>query len=264
LTTPVYPGTTIPVATAVSLVQLAGRGGTTISLIPGERNSQYAWSPFVRDPNTGGEKPIASDIDLQMMWVEAEKPINNAPLVYWRVEYGHGETVYGLPMVSSLGAAAPELFNTQGGGGWMLPQRGLRLRLPARQLRITFFTPTMAEPPPEPAVPGGAPCKLQVSVQPCSGLHPQQLPVTDALFGQSLVVPPVVPAQLPLGATEMRLCDPTDGGAFGAGEQVAFYDITGAPAGLGPVNMALFANWTPIPIFAAFWASDQAAQVSYR
>lgn len=263
MTTPIYRGTRIPIPASLSLLELAGRGGTTLDLIPGERNTQYSWSPFVRDPHTDSERPVASDIDLQLMWLKAEKPINNPPLVFWRIEYGHGETVYGLPMVSSLGAAAPELFNTQA-GGWMLPQRGMRMRLPSRQLRIQFFTPPLAEPPPEPAVPGGAPCTLQVSVQPCDGLHPQQLPITDAMFGQSLAVPPFIPAQLPLGATEMRMSDPTNGGSFGGVEQIQFYDVTGAPAGLGPVNMALFALWTPIPIFAAFWASDQAAQVSYR
>jgi hypothetical protein len=264
VTTPVYPGTRIPIPASLSLLELAGRGGTTLELAPGERNSQYSWAPFVRDQH-GSERPLASDIDLQMMWLKAEKPANNPPLVYWRVEYGHGETVYGLPMGSSLGLAAPELFNTQGGGGWMLPQRGLRLRMPARQCRFTFYTPPVAAPPPEPAIPGGAPCVLQISVQPCSGLEPQQLPVTDGMFGQDLLIPGnAVPSQLPLGASEMRLSDPTNGGSFGGVEQVAFYDITGAPSGLGSVNMALFATWTPIPIFAAFWASDQAAQVSYR
>lgn len=262
MTTPVYSGTKLPIPATISLLELAGRAGTTLDLIPGERNTQFSWSPFLRNPATGGEQPVATDIDLQMMWVTAEKPINNAPLVYWRINYGHGEAVFELPMYSSLGAAAPELFNAQ---SWMLPQRGLRLRLPARQCRFTFFTPPMAEPPPEPAAPGGAPCKLQISVQPCFGLAAQQLPITDGMFGQDLVIPGnAVPTQLPLGASEMKLCDPTNGGSFGGIEAVQFYDITGAPSGLAPVPMGLFANWTPIPIFAAFWASDQAAQVSYR
>jgi hypothetical protein len=264
LTTPVYPGSKLPIPAALSLLELAGRAGTTLSLVPGERNAQFAWAPFVRDLY-GSERPVATDIDLQMMWVTATKPINNPPLVYWRVEYGHGESVYGLPMQSSLGSASPDLFNTQAGGSWMLPQRGLRLRLPARQCRFTFFTPAESAPPPEPVVPGGAPCTLQISVQPCFGLAAQQLPVTDAMFAQDLLIAGnAVPSQLPLGASEMRLSDPTNGGAFGGGEQVAFFDITGAPSGLGPVNMALFADWTPIPIFAAFWAADELAQVSYR
>ena len=232
-----------------------------IALVPGERNNQYSWAPFVRDGG-GSQRSLASDVDVQIMWVAATKPINNPPLVYWRIEYGHGEQVYGLPLRSSLGAV-PALFNTQD-GGWVLPQRGLRIRLPTRECRFYFFTPPEAEPPPEPVVPGGAPCSLQISVQPCSGLDPQNLPLTDAMFAQDLLLGPVAPSQLPLGATEMRLSDPTNGVAFGAGEQVAFYDVTGAAAGTGPVNMADFAQWAPIPIFAAFWAADELAQISYR
>jgi hypothetical protein len=260
MTTPIYPGTALAIPQAISLLGLAGRAGTVLSLVPGARNTQYSWSPFVRD-SAGVSRPLASDIDLQIMWLTAEKPINNPPLVYWRIEYGHGEQVYGVPMPSSLGLA-PDLFNAQ--PGWMLPQRGLRLRLPARECRFHFFTPAIAEPPPEPVIPGGAPCHLQISVQPCSGLSPQQLPVTDAMFAQDLVSGPGVPSQLPLGATEMRLRDPTNGVAFGGGEQVAFFDVTGAPSGVGPVPMALYAEWVPIPMFAAFWSADEATQVSFR
>jgi hypothetical protein len=260
LTTPVYPGTKLPIPANLSLMELAGRAGTTVHLIPGEFNTQYSWAPFLRDEHTGHERPIATDIDLQLMWVQADRPANNSPLVYWRIEYGHGESVYGLPMRSSLGAGAPELFNTN---SWMLPQRGMRLRLPARQCRFTFYTPPLA-PLPEPVVIGGAPCTLQISVQPCVGLAAQQLPMTDAAYGTDIVIPGnAIPSQLPLGATEMRLCDPQNGGAWGGLEQIQFYDVCGFANG-GSVNMALFANWTPIPIFAAFWASDQAVQVSYR
>lgn len=265
MTTPIYSGTALPIPASQSLLELAGRAGTNLELIPGQRNTQYSWSPYVRAAD-GKQRALASDVDLQVMWLQATKPINNPPLVYWRIEYGHGENVYGLPMRSALsGPSVTPEFNTQADGGWLLPNRGLRLRLPTRDCRVHFFTPAEAEPPPEPVVPGGAPCTLQVSVQPCFGLGAQQLPVTDGMFAQ-VVSPALIgtPAQLPLGASEMRLCDPTTGQAFAAGEQVAFYDVTGAPMAAGPQAMALFALWTPIPIFAAFWAAGELAQVSYR
>jgi hypothetical protein len=259
---PIYPGSKVPIPASQSLVELAGRAGTTLELAPGDRNTQYAWEPFVPDVQTGKQRALASDVDLQIQWVKATKPINNPPLVYWRLEYGHGEATYGLPMRSSLGVA-PDLFNTQ--PGWILPNRGLRLRLPTRACRFHFFTPAESEPPPEPVEPGGAPCTLQISVQPCFGLGSQQLPVTDGMIAQ--IIAPVLdgtPSQLPLGATEMRLVDPTTGQAFPGLETVAFYDVTGAPMAAGPQSASLYALWTPIPLFAAFWAMDELAQVSYR
>lgn len=261
MTSQIAPGTLLPVATDVTMLRLAGRAGTQLQLIPNQRDHQYTWSPEIQDPHTQQRKILASDVDVQLMWLTAQKPINNAPLVYWSVNLGHGENVYGLPMLNSLGAAAPELFSTQF-GGWLLPQRGLRLRLPARQLFFHFFVPPEAEPPPEPVVPGGAPCSIQISVQPCQGLEPHMLPLTDSLFAQN--PQPGAPAQLPLGATEMRISDPTTGLPFAGAELVYFYDVTGSPANIGGTLMALFAEWRPIPVFAAFWSPDELAQVSFR
>jgi hypothetical protein len=131
----------------------------------------------------------------------------------------------------------------------------LRLRLPARQLKVVFFVPLSALPP----GPSTAACEIQVSVQPCAGMHAPQVPRTDMQF---LSVAPGVPSQLPMGATEMRASVPTTGQPFAAAEQIEFTDVTGAnPIA---VNLSAFADWRPIPIFAAFWRSDANAQVSYR
>lgn len=256
MSAPVYPGTRIPLIAARSELQLAGRAGYTIALLPGGRDHQFSFTPEAQDCNF---KAPAGDLDLQIMWVKAEKPENNPPLVYWRIEYGHGECTYGVPQFSSLGAAAPELFNTR--FGWMLPQRGLRLRFPARAIKLFFFVPPTA-PPPEPVLPGGAPCTLQVSVQPCFGMEPQRLPLTDCMFADPVL--PGNPVQFPLGATEMRFCDPISGLPFAASEEVTFYDITGTATG-APVGLVSLGDWLPIPMFAAFWAAmDAATQASYR
>ena len=262
MTTPIYPGTLLPLMNGRPFVGLAGRAGYTIELVPGVPSQQFAFEPeapeLIGQEQRGGRAP-AGDLDLQMMWVKAESPINNPPLVWWRIEYGHGECVYAVPQLSPL-SDAPTFAATH---GWMLPQRGLRLRLPARALRLYFFTPPEAEPPPEPVAPGGAPCTIQVSIQPCEGLHPQQLPLTDAGFGQAF--PGGAPQQFPLGATEMRFTDPNSGLAFAGAQQVVFLDITGTLVPTGAVNLALLGDWRPIPMFAAFWISTtDAAQVSYR
>lgn len=260
MTTPIYPGTTIPLLNGRPFVQLAGRAGYTLDLLPGGDTGQFSWEPEATELRAakGGKAP-AGDLDLQMMWLKAESPINNPPLVWWRIEYGHGEMIYAVPQLSPL-SPTPAFETTH---GWMLPQRGLRLRLPGRSLRLYFYVPPAAEPPPEPVVPGGAPCTIQVSVQPCEGLHPQQLPLTDAGFGAAFPGGP--PQQFPLGATEMRFTDPNSGLSFAGVQQVIFLDITGTAVPTGPVNLALLGEWRPIPMFAAFWISTtDAAQASYR
>jgi hypothetical protein len=262
-------------------IELAGRGGTQLTLLPGgppfgiDAQQQYTWTPEVvlpppidpRDVNAKRIAKLPSDYDVQILWLSAEKPINNPPYVFWRLEYGHGESVYDLPF-RSFGPppAGSPVFPVQ--VGWMLPQRGLRLRVPARELRFNFFVPPVAEPPPEPVVPGGAPCVIQISVQPCNGMTPEQLPITDMVYGGDPA------AQLPLGATEMRFSDPNSGLSYAAATAyVQFWDVTGAAVG-GPVDTSLYGAWAPIPIFAAFWqptafggdppVAEQVLQVSYR
>lgn len=265
MTTPVYKGTLVPLLAARESVQLVGRAGYSVELQPGAQAMQYAWQPEVieGDPRafSAGVAPArapAGDLDLQIMWLRAVRPANNPPLVYWRIEYSHGEVVYDVPQHSSLGAAAPQLFQTQ--RGWVLPQRGLRVRFPSRAFKLWLYTPPETEPPPEPTVPGGAPCTLQLSTQPCSGVERVRLPMSDL----SWVLDVATPTQLPLGATEMRFGSPITGLAFAGAETIQFFDVTGEPVGT-PVALALLGGWVPIPHFAAFWvALDEATQVSYQ
>lgn len=262
---PVYKGTLLPLIAARESVQLVGRAGYSLALQPGGDRQMYSWQPEVIEGGprafSQGQAPArapAGDLDLQIMWLQAVRPANNPPLVYWQIEYSHGEVVYDVPQHSSLGAAAPELFQTQ--RGWVVPQRGLRLRFPSRAFKLWLHTPAETAPPPEPVVPGGAPCVLQVSTQPCSGVERVRLPTTDLCW--VLDVPR--PTQLPLGATEMRFGDPSTGLAFSGLETIQFYDVTGSPAG-APVALALLGGWVPIPVFAAFFVPiDAAVQVSYR
>lgn len=256
---PIAPGTRIPVIHGRTDVELRGRGGYTLALEPGRDDHMYTWAPIAADCR---DKAIASDVDLQVMWLTAERPNNNPPLVYWRVEYGHGELIYAVPQRSTLGSGGgpgAQEFNTP--WGWVLPQRGLRVRLPARELRVFFYTPVRTPPPPDPVLPGGAPCEIQVSVQPCFGMQAQLMPLTDLQFAPAIA--PGTPAQFPMGATEVKFSDPTSGLAFGAGN-IQFYDITGAPTG-AVVPLTSLTDWVPIPLFAAFWEPDTAAtQASYR
>ena len=248
----------MPLLAARPTIELAGRAGYSIDLQPGGRDHQYSWTPECAD---AGNKVAAGDLDLQMMWIKAVKPENNPPLVFWRIEYGHGEVTFAVPQHSSLGMVAPGvLFQTR--FGWMLPQRGLRLRLPARAIKIFFFVPPVA-PPPEPVVAGGAPCTIQVSIQPANGMQPVLVPLTDCMFADPVL--PGNPVQFPLGATEMRFSDPISGLAFAGAETVTFYDITGVATGPAVPLAGALGNWVPIPMFAAFWAAGTAAtQASYR
>lgn len=253
MSAPIALGTRMPVIHGRTAIELRGRGAYVLNLEPGRDDHLYSFTPIAPDE---GNKLIASDLDMQVMWMAAQRPTNNPPLVYWRIQYSHGETLYDVPQRNSLAAAAPELFLTP--WGWVLPQRGLRVRLPAREVRVWFFTPT--ESPPDDPIPGGAPCTIQVSIQPTYGMEPQRMPLTDLSFGQT---PPGNPSQFPLGATEVRFCDPNTGQAVAAGD-VQFYDITGVAVG-APVGLATLTDWFPIPLFAAFWVvSADATQASYR
>jgi hypothetical protein len=273
VTTPIAPGTRIPLE-PFQAIELAGRAGTVLNLVPDGEAQQYSWTPEVwlpasSHPHAPKKAILPTDYDVQVAWISATKPINNPPFVFWRCEYGHGECTYDLPVRFTGDPALPPPIPFVPQPGWVLPNRGLRLRIPSRSIRFLFSTLPEAEPPPEPAVPGGAPCAIQISVQPCTGLEPEQLPVTDMIFGGSAFPP----AQLPLGATELRFADPNTGLSFAAATAfVQFYDFTGSPVG-GPTDSSLYATWAPIPIFAAFWqpvntivppTGAQTVQVSYR
>lgn len=253
---PISRGSRIPLVHGRTELELRGRGGYTLVLRPGSTEHQYTYTPIAPDL---GDRAVASDVDLQLMWISAVRPNNNPPLVYWRVQYSHGEMIYDVPQRNSLNGTPPALFQTP--WGWVLPQRGLRIRLPAREVRLYLYTPPETPPPPDPVEPGGAPCSIQVSIQPCFGMQAQLMPINDLSFGQT---PPGRPSQFPMGATEVKFCDPTSGLPFGGAEGVQFYDVTGEVTGAA-VPLATLTDWIPIPLFAAFWVSDTAAcQASYR
>ena len=187
------------------------------SFEPGAGAQRYSWEPEVRLPPADRDDLYAkekanlpSDYDVQVSWVRALKPDNNPPWVLWRLQYGHGENSYDLPLCTTGDPESADIFNPQ--IGWVLPNRGLRLRVPGRELLFSFLTPPTQLPPlpDEPGVPGGAPCVIQISVQPCSGMFTEQLPLTDMIFGGD------APAQLPLGSTEMRFSNPNTGISYAA------------------------------------------------
>jgi hypothetical protein len=166
---------------------------------------------------------------------------STAPIINYRLEIAHGDVVHKFP-------ATPQglVINNP-----ILPHRGLLARLSSRELRVALWLSPLDLDPPDGAT-------VKVSVQPALGSTGR-----PSIVMQDVNTSPTTMQQFPLEAREWRVRSVQDGqpGPIGLAS-LTFVALTGALAAGG--DAALYADWTPIPVFAAFWMCDQAVQADYR
>jgi hypothetical protein len=190
--------------------------------------------------------------------------IGDQPLIYYRLEIGHGKAVYTRP------SGPTKAVSTTHEQDYVLPIRGLYLRLSTRELKLTLYSPGVFNIPPMP-VTHPTPCKqsvVRVSFQPVldSGSAPT-FPRGDAHFAPSAAYAPGV-KQFPMEANEWRVRK-LNGLPFAAGvTSLVFVGLNGGALALGGLtDAASFADWTPIPTLARSFTNGLATvpmQIDYR
>jgi hypothetical protein len=214
----------IPFAGAASLIPLRSRAGYTVRLTPGVPE-RCGWIPADR-------RALELDVQVQILRVDGDWLVT--PRVLWRLQEGHGALVYEVPRLGTARTGSPVQR------GYVLPARGMRQRLAVRELTVELL---LAEPDDE----DEGVVTVNCSFQPAHSAEAVLSPNTDMHLG----ITGGAPCVLPIGATEMRLCDPDDGQPFAAGPTIQFRNLFGTV--IATPTALSFADWRPIPISAAFW-----------
>lgn len=201
----------------------------------GESSAQaFSWAPR-------SKRALDIELRIQPLSFLNANPAT-APVINYRLEISHGDVKPKFP------ATPPNLVINNP----MCPHRGLLSRLSARELRVVVWVSPLDLDPPEGAT-------VQVSVQPALGSTAR-----PSIVCQDINTSPESLQQFPIEAREWRVSDAISGQPMALGvstlEMVA---LTGAPSAAG--DGALFAEWTPIPVLAAFWrCTDNVVQADYR
>jgi hypothetical protein len=165
------------------------------------------------------------------------------PLVRWRLDYGHGQLTYQSPVLMP--------YTIEGGvdafSRNVLPARGLCLRTSARELKMTFESPSKIDN----TAPWGQ-VKISVSLQPVYAGEPPLVPKQHYAANLALVGGfPLEP--FPPEATEFRIFD-EQGQPYPPGSgNMAFIDLGGQLIAAPTLGVDLFATFQPIPVHAAAW-----------
>lgn len=215
---------------------MRSRTGYTVRLEP-SKPQQIGWVPDDRR---------AAEIDLQIQILNVEGDWEDLPRVLWRMQQGHGGLTYNVPRLGPVDGGSTQ-------PGYDLPARGVRERLATRELYLNLELTNADEDDVGAVV-------VQVTMQPAHSAGAIVSPKSDC----NLHSP--VPNVLPIGATELRFCNPTSGLAIAAGPTVRFLDLFAGV--LSTPTAVSFADWRPIPTQAAFWVPDSETgvpmQVVYR
>jgi hypothetical protein len=242
---------------------------------PGQR-SHVDWLP--------DGKP-ASEVEFRAQMVTSNAQFGTTPIVRYAVELSHGEYTWQEPV---------HIPNFQGviavHPGYVIPGRGVSIRLPARQMRIWLWIEgtLSSNPAPPPSrhivpwvptqypsgapAPAGTPPQVEVvsSFEPVIGMARPIYPTQDVLAYPLRVTNPVGPVVavpmatiLPITANEFRIRD-NEGRVFAAGVNfISFQGLNGFGSALR--DASTLGDFSPIPWFAALmYTSTQVAQVDYR
>lgn len=227
-----------------SEIKLRGPSGLILELVSnGQR--QFQWAP---------EDKRALDVELRAFIVDygpvppgPDAP--DPPVVRFGMTFGHGVQTWNHPIATPYGLAG-----TIGGAQitvpWVLPARGLVMRMSCRELFFSLQSPSKLV---DPATGPWPYTKVQVSIQP---VHSARLPaIARQQYG--MTAPPAGSFYLetfPPEATEFRLFD-NQGRPFAAGaDLITFQDLGGGQLGAG-VDVALYATFQPIPVNAIGWSA---------
>ncbi len=213
---------------------LQGNPGSVLDLVAGANRIQE-WNPADRRVH---------DLELRAQMTSCSGAIGQIPVIRWSLEIGHGDVTYSSPAPTDPVISGTPILD------YTLPARGLVLRLSARVLRAKF----RLDPPI--AGPAIATAKVQVSIQPALGPVP--------VFPYQHLANPFAGVRQPFSPDhrEWKLHDAT--GQPLAPLAVAITPVGSLGALLGPVDGALFADWTPIPHDATAWQASAAHWASFR
>jgi hypothetical protein len=165
------------------------------------------------------------------------------PLVRWRLDYGHGQMNYQSPVVMP--------YTIEGGldafSRNVLPARGLCLRISARELKITFESPSKID--------NSAPwdqVKVTVSMQPVYAGEPTLVPRQHYTANLAIVGgTPLEP--FPAEAAEFRIFDEQGQPYPGGTGAITFVDLGGQLIAAPTIDISTYASFQPIPVLAAAW-----------
>lgn len=246
-----------------------------VTTSPGQR-SHADWLP--------DDKP-ASEVEVRLQVVTCNAQFGTTPIVRYSVEPSEGDYTWQEPIIMPNFGGVTAVHP-----GFMLPGRGVCIRLPARQIKVWLWLEgTLAtNPAPPPArhlvpwvptsypsgapAPAGTPPQAEVvaSFEPVIGMARPIYPTQDLLAYPLRVTNPVGPvvappmAQvIPMTANEFRIRDNNGRPFVAAANDISFQGLNGAGSPL--IDASLLADFNPIPWYAALiYSSTQVAQVDYR
>lgn len=219
-----------------SAVELSGPSSQILRFSTG-MTLPFSWAPVDR-------RQCEVELRARMVGVSSDA-LGAVPVVRWRMQLGHGRSVWPEPPpVPAFIAGSPMHEYT-------LPARGMILRLNVRELKLLL---RLAPPIGGPDI---ASVDVELSVQPCWGMLVPQVPYAHwALAGAGFQQPH------PMEAREWRLTDlaglPLAPGAVG----IVQLGIAGAL--FGAADGASYADYRPVPHDAAGWTCDADCYAYYR
>jgi hypothetical protein len=184
-------------------------------------------------------------LDLELRIQPLASNIAGAALPLWRykLEIGHGDAIArSVEQVPGFPLQDPQI-----------PHRGLLTRLSSRELRVTVWLDSVLG-----GELAGAVSEILISAQPSFGaVGWPSITYQDASDVEAL-------RRFPIEAREFRARQWNDGLSIPIGTvNLGFLALNGF-AVAAATDAALFLDWTPIPVNAAFWVADASCGMEYR
>jgi hypothetical protein len=220
---------------------------------------------------------IAAEIEFRALVVNSNAQLGVRPVIRYSLEVAHGEYNWSEPLAfpAFTGVLAYK-------PGYIIPGRGISIRVPNRTLRIWFwiegvlgnvnggapYTPVPWVPTlypagtPDPSPTATPQVEIVFSFEPVLGAYRPVYPTQDFLPGYAAPTKGSF-QQFPITANEFRIRD-HKGLAFApAADLITYMGINGFAG--ASVDAATLADWSPIPWYALLWrTAPSAAQVDYR
>lgn len=205
--------------------------------------AEIAWLPDER---------LASEVEMRMNVISANPPAGKAPVIRYKIEYGHGDSTVTLPPQINTSFVASDVILAK--IFHLLPSRGRVMRLSARQIRIKIALvgthDGTAWPTPQALV--------QISFNPCSGMHVPSAANEESLL--TVAADPMHFASWPSDANEFRLRR-ENGTPFPAATATMVFGGLNSYLN-GGNDAANYSDWSPIPAFSQWWSVGAGAGVS--
>jgi hypothetical protein len=225
----------LPYAGGNSVVELRGPSAQLLTIDHG--GQQFIWWQ--------AEDKRTMDIEMRIRVLTCNNGIGvaipSAPIVLWRSEVGHGKYTWNEPPINYPAFPSTPSFLP----GYWLPARGKVVRLTARDVKITVSAPGTRAAPTTPL----AQVVVSVSFAPTIGMQQPDLVRQQWMRpGADLAAYP-----FPIEATEWRVRTETGQPFAAAAANAAILDMQAQSVGV--VDLALLADWTPIPLQAFSFAA---------